>query len=69
MVYVGSALSGQLGFAIVVMSGFIVARYAAGKLDAVRRVGYEVTALLAYYTAGQALLGLLLLHGFPRLVG
>ena len=48
---------------------FTLARYVTGKLDAERRVTFENTALLTYYTAGQGLLGLLLIHGFPRIIG
>ncbi len=69
MVYVASALTGQLVFAIVVMSLFTLARHFTGNLDAVRRGTFENTSLLLYYTAGQGLLGLLLVHGFPRLTG
>ena len=29
---------------------------------------FDTFALLAYYAAGQGLLGLLLVHGFPRAV-
>jgi cytochrome c oxidase subunit I+III len=69
MVYMASALNGQLAAAIAVMAGFVVARHVAGKLDAIRRVPFECTALLIYYTAGQGLFGLVLVHGFPRVIG
>jgi cytochrome c oxidase subunit I+III len=69
MVYIASFLSAQLVAAVAVMSLFTAARYFAGQLDRVRRVSFDCTALLAYYTAGQGLLGLLLVHGFPRLMG
>jgi cytochrome c oxidase subunit I+III len=61
-------LSGQLVLAIVVMSGFVMARHYTGKLDRVRWASLENTQLLIYYTAAQALLGLLLIHGFPALI-
>jgi cytochrome c oxidase subunit I+III len=64
-----SALNGQLAAAIAVMTGFAVARHIAGHLDSIRRVPFECVALLAYYTAGQALFGLVLVHGFPRIIG
>lgn len=69
MVYMSSLLNGQLAFAVLIMAGFTIARHVSGRLNAVRRVSFENTALLAWYTVGQALLGLLLVHGFPRLVG
>ena len=69
MVYMASALNGQLAFAIAIMSGFTMARYYTGKLDRRRRVTFDNTALLTYYTAGQGLIGLLLVHGFPRIAG
>jgi cytochrome c oxidase subunit I+III len=69
MVYMASALTGQLVFAVVIMTGFAIARYFTGRLDRERRVTFENTALLNYYTAGQGLLGLLIVHGFPRAMG
>ncbi|WP_363352257.1 cytochrome c oxidase subunit I [Methylocystis echinoides] len=68
LVYVGGLLTGQLALVVFIMAGFVVARYATGQLDARRRVTFESTALFAYYTSAQGLLGLLLLHGFPRLL-
>jgi len=68
MVYMAGALSGQLVFAVVIMALFTVARQLAGKLDRVRKSSFECTALLVYYVVAQALLGLLLVHGFPRAV-
>jgi cytochrome c oxidase subunit I+III len=38
-------------------------------LDAERRGTYENTAIFLYYAAGQGLVGLLLVHGFPRMIG
>jgi cytochrome c oxidase subunit I+III len=69
MVYMGSVLNGQLAAAVVIMAGFAAARYLTGRLDRRRRVPFECTALLTYYTAGQGLVGLLLVHGFPRAIG
>jgi cytochrome c oxidase subunit I+III len=68
MVYMAIFLSAQLVAAIVIMSLFATVRYFAGRLDARRRLAYECTALLAYYFAGQALVSILLVHGFPRLI-
>ena len=68
MVYLAIVLTGQLVATVVVMTGFAWARLFTGKLDRRRRVSFESAALLAYYTAAQGLLGLLLIHGFPRLL-
>jgi len=68
MVFMGSALNGQVVAAVVVMALFVVARLLARRTDRERRNVFDYTALLAWYGVGQALLGLLLLHGFPRLV-
>jgi cytochrome c oxidase subunit I+III len=51
------------------MGLFIVARLVAGRTDCERRNSFDHTALLAWYAAAQTLLGLALVHGFPRLVG
>ena len=69
MVYLASALTGQLVFAIVIMSLFVVARHFTGRLDSERRGTIENTGLLVFYAVAQGLLGLLLVHGFPRLIG
>ncbi len=69
LVYMASLLTCQVIAAVAVMSIFTVARYMAGKLDRARRVTFENTALLAIYAAGQGVVGLILIHGFPRLIG
>jgi cytochrome c oxidase subunit I+III len=68
MVFMALVLDGELAFAIAIMSGYVIARHYAGKLDKVRLASLENTQLLLYYTVAQSLLGLLLVHGFPRLV-
>jgi cytochrome c oxidase subunit I+III len=68
LVYMASALQLEVVAAIVILGLFTLARCAAGRLDADRRVIYEALALLTYYAVGQGLLGLLLVHGFPRVV-
>jgi cytochrome c oxidase subunit I+III len=67
MVFMAVILSGQLTFAVVIMSGYVIARHYTGKLDRIRCATLENTQLLGYYTVAQALLGLLLIHGFPLL--
>ncbi|MBB2971394.1 cytochrome c oxidase subunit I [Mesorhizobium sp. RMAD-H1] len=69
MVYMAATLFGQLAFTLVIFGGFTIARYLTGKLDRERRVTFDNMRLLYYYTAGQSLFGLVLIHGFPRLVG
>jgi cytochrome c oxidase subunit I+III len=68
VVYMQSLVNGQLAFAIVILAGFSIARYLTGKLDRERRVSFDNGALLYYYTAAQILIGLILIHGFPRMV-
>jgi cytochrome c oxidase subunit I+III len=69
MVYLAGGLAGQVIVAVVLMGLFTVARLLAGRTDRERRNSFDHTALLAYYAAAQTLLGLVLVHGFPRLVG
>jgi cytochrome c oxidase subunit I+III len=69
MVYFGAFLQLELVLPLIVMAGFVLARLGAGRLDRIRRVTFDNLALLWLYTVGQGLLGLLLVHGFPRLVG
>jgi cytochrome c oxidase subunit I+III len=69
LVYFSHFLTGQLVFAVLVMSGYVIARHFTGRLDKVRWASLENTSLLAYYTAAQALLGLIVVHGFPRVAG
>jgi cytochrome c oxidase subunit I+III len=68
MVYMSATLFGQLVLAVVIMGLFTIARSFAGKLDRERRVTFDNTMLLYQYTVGQSLLGLALVHGFPRLM-
>jgi len=53
----------------LVMGIYTIARWLAGKLDSVRRTTFDNTMLFWYYTVGQGLVGLLVVHGFPRLTG
>lgn len=68
LIYISGILSGQLALATLIMALFTMARHYAGLLDRVRRATLENTSLLAYYTAAQALLGMVMIHGFPRMV-
>jgi cytochrome c oxidase subunit I+III len=69
MVYMAAFLQGQLTLAVLAITGFAIARSLAGRLDRKRRVVFDNLGLLYHYTVGQGLLGLLLVHGFPRLTG
>jgi cytochrome c oxidase subunit I+III len=69
MVYMAIVLSGQIVFANVIMTLFTTVRIFAGRTDRERRNTFDHTAQLIYYGVGQSLLGLVLIHGFPRLIG
>ena len=62
-------LQAQMTLPVLVIAGFAIARSIGGRLDRERRVMFDNLALLYHYTVGQSLLGLLLVYGFPRLVG
>jgi cytochrome c oxidase subunit I+III len=66
LVYLASGLQFQIVAATVVVACVVLARLACGRLGNARRVTFEALALLTYYAAGQGLLGLLIVHGFPR---
>ena len=53
----------------LIMGLYTIARWLAGKLDSVRRATFDNTMLFWHYTVGQGLVGLLVVHGFPRLTG
>jgi cytochrome c oxidase subunit I+III len=50
------------------MAAFTIARRMTRQLNATRLVVFDNFALLQAYTIAQMLLGLLLVHGFPRAV-
>jgi cytochrome c oxidase subunit I+III len=66
MVFMAAFLQLQLVLALLVMAGFAIARRLTGRLDRRRRVVYDNLALLWHYAVAQGLIGLLLVHGFPR---
>jgi cytochrome c oxidase subunit I+III len=53
----------------VLLAFFALARQAAGRLDRVRRVSFDTARLFWHYAVAQALVGIALVHGFPRLLG
>jgi len=69
MVYANAVLQAQIAGVVTAMGAFTLARLVAGRLDADRRVVFDNLALLWGYAIGEAALGLLLTHGFPRVAG
>jgi cytochrome c oxidase subunit I+III len=69
MVYMGSVLTGQAAFATIILFAFACSRLVAKQLNRKRSVTFDNAALLYWYTAAQGLCGLVLIHGFPRLIG
>ena len=64
----GTVLAGQAGIAAAVLSLFAAARQFARLAHRVRRVVPDNAVLWGLYSAAQGLAGLLLVHGFPRLL-
>ena len=54
---------------VVAVSANAIARAAAGRLDATWRVSFDITRLFWHYAVAQTLVGIALVHGFPRLAG
>jgi cytochrome c oxidase subunit I+III len=54
--------------AAVVLAAYALARRAAGLLDSKRRVNFDNARLFWHYVVAQTLVGLALVHGFPRLI-
>lgn len=67
-VYAGAALNAQIAIAVLLMAGFTTVRLMVRRTDRERRNSFDHTRLLALYGVGQGLVGLLLIHGFPRFV-
>jgi cytochrome c oxidase subunit I+III len=62
------AIEGCFVAVAIVMALFAMARQAAGRMDRVWRVTFDNARLLWHYTVAQSLVGIVLVHGFPRLV-
>jgi len=69
MVYLAVVLQLELVVGLVVITLYTLARLAAGRLDRLRRATFDNLSLLWQYTVCQGLIGLLLVHGFPRFIG
>jgi cytochrome c oxidase subunit I+III len=61
-------LAGFYATVAIAMTLFVLARAANGMVDNVRRVTFDNARLFWHYTVAQTLVGLVLVHGFPRLV-
>jgi cytochrome c oxidase subunit I+III len=68
MLYLAAFLQLELVAAVLVMTVFVAVRVLTGRVDAERRGMVDNTGILLHYTVAQGLLGLVLVHGFPRLV-
>ena len=68
IVYMAPILTAQVAAAVLIMATFTAVRLATGRTNRVRRNSFDHTKILAYYAVAQGLFGLLLLHGFPRVM-
>jgi cytochrome c oxidase subunit I+III len=71
----GAAVYGLISLQIffvgttAIMALYTIARWLAGKLDSVRRSTFDNVMLFWNYTAGQGLVQILVVYGFPHLIG
>lgn len=66
-VFVIASAQALLAAVLVVITGLLVAKALAGRINAARRLSFEVTRLLILYAAGQGLVSLIVIHLFPRI--
>ncbi len=69
IVYAILSIDGFFIASAVMLALFALARRRAGRLDRERRVSFDNARLFWHYTVAQTLAGLLMVQGFPRLVG
>lgn len=69
VIYLLASLAGFFTAVVAIMALFTLARAAKGKLGATHRVTFDNVRLFWHYTVGQILVGVALVHGFPRWVG
>ena len=69
IVHVMLVLAAFYGAVVATLAWFAIARALAGKLNRVRRVTFDNARIFWHYTVVQTLVGIALVHGFPRLVG
>ena len=67
-VYAVSADQALHAATLMIMAGYVLARAWTGRLSWERRASYDNTMLLWVYAACQGLLGLAVVHLFPRLL-
>jgi heme/copper-type cytochrome/quinol oxidase subunit 3 len=63
------SLEGFFVAVVLIMGLLALARRRAGLLDRERRATFDSARLMLHYTVAQSLVGLAMIHGFPRLVG
>ncbi|GAB3551624.1 cytochrome c oxidase subunit I [Noviherbaspirillum agri] len=68
-VYTIVGLQGVFVVVLTFMGLYTVARSLAGKLNAERRVTFDNTMLYWHYAVAQGVVGIALVHSFPRLIG
>jgi cytochrome c oxidase subunit I+III len=69
MVYLLLSLEGFFGAIVIAMALFALARRMRGLLGSVHRVSFDNARLFWHYAVAQSLVGLALVHGFPRALG
>jgi cytochrome c oxidase subunit I+III len=69
IVYAIVGLEAFLVACIAVLALFAIARRSAGLVDARRRNVFDNVRIFWHYVAAQGVAGVVLVHGFPRLVG
>jgi len=68
VVYTFVAWQGFFAVVLTLMGLYTLTRSITGRLDAVRRVTFDNTKLFWHYATVQALVGLVVAHGFSGLV-
>jgi cytochrome c oxidase subunit I+III len=68
-VYTILALQAFFVATVAIMALYTIARWWTGKLDSVRRSTFDNTMLFWHYATAQGLVGVIVVHGFPRLLG
>jgi cytochrome c oxidase subunit I+III len=69
VVYMVAALQSQYVLVLTIVAGYVLARSWRGMLGRTRRVTFDNAMLLWHYAVAQGMVGLLLVHAFPRIVG
>jgi cytochrome c oxidase subunit I+III len=68
IVAVAVSIAAFYAIVAIAMAGLCIARHARSRLDARRRVTFDCARWFWHYTVAQTLLGIALVHGFPRAV-